>query len=356
MALETLKHNYANKKVLVTGHSGFKGSWLSIWLNELGAKVMGISLPPNNARDNFNATELKNKTETVFHDIRDYNKVIEVFDSFRPDIVFHLAAQPLVADSYKDPKFTYETNVCGTLNILEAIRTFKTKAGVMITSDKCYKNIEQIWAYRENDRLGGNDPYSASKACAELMINSYLKSFFESEDIYIASARAGNVIGGGDWSANRIVPDCFRALYEEKNIIIRSPNATRPWQFVLSPLKGYLLLGERLLKQEKEFCSSFNFGPSLEDTYTVYDVVSGIINNWGKGKVIVEETKTFSESKFLQIDSTKAKIELNWEPGLKFDEVVRFTTDWYKAMYSNKQVNMYDFCKKQIIKFSEGEK
>ena len=347
---------WKGKRVLVTGHTGFKGSWLSIWLNELGAEVLGVSLKPKSKLDNFCVTNIDSKIKSFYLDIRDFSRLNTLFKEFEPEIVFHLAAQALVGVAYEQPKTTFETNVIGTLNMLEAIKKSNSvKAGVFITSDKCYKNIEQIWGYKENDVLGGDDPYSASKGCAELVINSYIKSYFDKDGPLISSTRAGNVIGGGDWSEYRVVPDCFKALFSRKPILIRSPNATRPWQFVLEPLRGYIMLGERLFSELKNFSSCWNFGPSLKREYTVSDVANEIIKNWRNGKVVIKKNKKFHESSLLQLDSTKARTEIGWKAFLTFEESLRFTTEWYKYLYKDIKRDMYDFSVKQIKEYQEIE-
>lgn len=346
---------WKGKKVLVTGHTGFKGSWISIWLKKFGAEALGVSLEPKNELDNFCVAKLDSKIKNIYLDIRDFSKLDVVFKEFKPDIVFHLAAQALVGVAYEQPKLTFETNALGTLNVLESIRNSDSvKAGVFITSDKCYKNIEQIWGYKENDALGGDDPYSSSKACAEFIINSYSKNYCQNKKL-ICSVRAGNVIGGGDWSVNRIVPDCFRALFSEKPIIIRNLNSTRPWQFVLEPLRGYIMLGEKLFRGSKEFLGSWNFGPSPEKAYTVFDVANEITKNWGYGKIVIEKNNNFHENRLLQLDSTKARIELGWKPILTFEESISFTTKWYKFLYEDIKRDMHDFCVKQIEDYQEIE-
>ena len=348
----SFNNTYEGKKVLMTGHTGFKGSWLSIWLRELGAEVLGVSLKPKNELDNFNVTQLDSKIDSVFLDIRDFNGINNIFEEFKPEIVFHLAAQALVSISYKQPQLTFETNTMGTLNILEAIQNQDSvKAGVFITSDKCYKNIEQIWGYRENDVLGGDDPYSSSKACAEIIINSYIKSVRSKGGALIASARAGNVIGGGDWSEDRLVPDCFKSLFNNESITLRNPFSTRPWQFVLEPLKGYMMLGEKLLNGSKEYVGSWNFGPSQENVYTVNDVVNHIIDLWGDGQVNIQESPGFNESNLLQLDCTKSRTQLGWKPTLSFEESFRYTTDWYKYLKEDTSRDMYQFCVSQITKY-----
>ena len=348
----SFSNTYEGKKVLLTGHTGFKGSWLSIWLKELGAEVLGVSLKPKNELDNFNVTRLESKINSVFLDIRKYRDIHDVFEEFRPEIVFHLAAQALVSVSYNKPRLTFETNAIGTLNILEAIQNHDSvKAGVLITSDKCYKNIEQIWGYRENDVLGGDDPYSSSKACAEIIINSYIKNENSKGVALIASARAGNVIGGGDWSEDRLVPDCFRSLFVNESITLRNPLSTRPWQFVLEPLKGYLMLGEKLIKGSKKYVGSWNFGPSQENVYTVNDVVNHIIDLWGDGQVNIQESPGFNESNLLQLDCTKSRTQLGWKPTLSFEDSFRYTTDWYKYLKEDTSRDMYQFCVSQISKY-----
>jgi CDP-glucose 4,6-dehydratase len=343
---------YRGKKVLITGNTGFKGSWLSIWLMELGAEVLGVSLEPKNKLDNFNVSNLKTKTDTKIQDIRDYDSISSVFEEFKPEMVFHLAAQALVSTSYDDPRLTFETNFIGTLNILEAIKNQDSvKAGVLITSDKCYKNIEQIWGYRENDLLGGNDPYSASKACAEILINSYIKSCMTNNKALIASSRAGNVIGGGDWSENRLIPDSFKALYDDRPIIIRNSDSTRPWQFVLEPLKGYLMLGEQLLSGSENHVGSWNFGPPQDNIFTVGEVVEYIIRLWGKGEMQNKNNNMFSESNLLQLDCTKSITQLGWKPSLDFKSSFRFVTDWYKYLKENDNIDMYQFCVDQINEY-----
>ncbi len=343
---------WEGKKVLITGHTGFKGSWLSIWLTKLGAQVLGVSLEPKHALDNFHVSKLDSKIKSIYLDIKEFYLLNTIFKEFKPDIVFHLAAQALVGTAYAQPRTTFETNIIGTLNVLEAIRNNPfVKVGVIITSDKCYKNVEQIWGYRETDTLGGDDPYSASKGGAELVINSYIKNYFNKGDQLICSARAGNVMGGGDWSENRIVPDCFRSLFSGSQIIIRSPQSTRPWQFVLEPLRGYILLGEKLLQGMKEFSGSWNFGPSIEKAHTVQDVVKKIITNWGSGDLLIEQNNKFHENKLLQLDCTKSRMELGWKPVLSFEEIIRFTTEWYKYLYPNQETDMHDFCLKQIEEY-----
>lgn len=347
---------YKDKRVLITGHTGFKGSWLSIWLNELGANVVGYGLDPYTEDDNFIVSRLKDKIIDTRGDIRDCEKLQEVFTKYKPEILFHLAAQPLVRRSYEIPKETYEVNVMGTLNVLECIRnTDSVKVGVMITTDKCYENKEQIYPYRETDPMGGYDPYSSSKGCAEILIASYRNSFlspkdYEKHGTSIASARAGNVIGGGDWSKDRIVPDCIRNLIENKDIEIRNPNAVRPWQHVLEPLSGYLNLASKMYNDGLNFCSGWNFGPNIDSIVPVKTVAEIIINKWGKGKwVDLSNHSAVHEANLLCLDCTKARVKLGWEPKLNIDGAVEYTVDWYK---NYKNSNVYNLCRKQILEYS----
>ncbi|MGH4120184.1 CDP-glucose 4,6-dehydratase [Clostridium sp.] len=343
---------YKNKRVLITGHTGFKGSWLSIWLNELGAKVVGYGLDLYTEKDNFIVTGLKEKIIDIRGDIRNRQYLQEVFTKYKPEIVFHLAAQALVRLSYEIPKETYDVNVMGTLNVLECIRnTDSVKIGIMITTDKCYENKEQIWPYRETDPMGGYDPYSSSKACSEILIASYRNSFFNTNNYdkhgtAIASVRAGNVIGGGDWSKDRIIPDCIRALEENKDIEIRNPKAVRPWQHVLEPLSGYLLLASKMYVDGVSYCSGWNFGPNIDSIVSVKTVADIIINKWGKGKWIdISNKEAVHEANLLCLDCTKARVKLCWEPKLYIDEAIEYTVDWYKN-YKDKDV--FDLCVNQI--------
>lgn len=346
---------YKGKRVLVTGHTGFKGSWLSIWLSMLGAEVVGYSLDPTSKKGNFEACHLKNKIfADIRGDIRDYEHLTATIEKYQPEIVFHLAAQALVRTAYSNPKVTYETNTLGTVNVLEAVRNSScVKYVIMITSDKCYENIEQIWGYKETDRMGGYDPYSASKGCAELIISSYRNSYFN-PDCYdkhgkcIASVRAGNVIGGGDWSDNRLVPDCIRYIEAEKEIEIRNPTATRPWEHVLEPLSGYLKLGQKMMENPIDYASCFNFGPHISANKTVFEVVKCLVDYYGKGKVIdASDPNAVHENTLLNLDVTKAYVMLQWEAKWGLKEAVEKTVDWYKeALISS---DMYDFCVRQIL-------
>lgn len=328
---------FKDKRILITGHTGFKGSWLAIWLHSLGAEVIGIGLDPYSDKDNYVLTGIGEKIKAdIRADIRDGERMKEIFHEFRPEIIFHLAAQPLVRLSYEIPVETYQTNVMGTINILEAIRaTQSVKVGVMITTDKCYENKEQLWGYRENEPMGGYDPYSSSKGAAEIAISSWRRSFFNPDDYLkhgksIASVRAGNVIGGGDWALDRIIPDCIRALESNKPIEIRSPKSIRPWQHVLEPLGGYMLLAKKMWENPTFYCEGWNFGPRMESVSTVWDVATKVIENYGKGSLKdISNPSSLHEAKLLMLDISKAKFNLGWEPKMNIDETIKMTVNWY---------------------------
>lgn len=358
MAVDIFDGFYKGKRVLVTGHTGFKGSWLSIWLNELGADVVGVGLDPYSDKDNFVLSGIGSKIKAdIRADIRDGERMKEIFAEYKPEIVFHLAAQPLVRLSYDIPVDTYQTNVMGTINILEAIRaTDSMKVGVMITTDKCYENKEQIWGYRENEPMGGYDPYSSSKGATEIAIASWRRSFFNPEDYEkhgksIASVRAGNVIGGGDWALDRIIPDCIRALEAGKPIDIRSPKAIRPWQHVLEPLGGYMLLARKMWESPTEYCEGWNFGPRAESISTVWEVASKVVENYGSGELRdISDPDALHEAKLLMLDISKAKFRLGWEPRMDIDQTIAMTADWYRR-YRNE--NPYELCVRQIKQYSD---
>lgn len=352
-----LQDFYKGKNILVTGHTGFKGSWLSIWLHQMGANIIGLGLEPYSEKDNFVLSQIGQKITDIRGDIRDSSLVKSVFNRYKPDMVFHLAAQPLVRLSYDEPVSTYETNVMGTIHIMEAMRiTPETKVAIMITTDKCYENKEQLWGYRENDPMGGYDPYSSSKGCAELAISSWRRSFFAPEHYNehgkaIASVRAGNVIGGGDWAKDRIVPDCIRALEQNKAIEIRNPKAIRPWQHVLEPLYGYMLLGKKLWEHPTEYCEGWNFGPKLESVSTVWEVAEKITNQYQRGELKdCSNPKALHEANLLMLDITKAYLKLGWEPHLNISETIEFTVDWYMRYMTE---NVYDLCVEQINRYTE---
>lgn len=346
---------YKNKRVLVTGHTGFKGSWLCIWLKELGAEVIGYALDPYTDRDNFVLSGLSEKIIDIRGDIRNKEKIEKVFEDYKPEIVFHLAAQPLVRLSYDIPVETYEVNVMGTINIMEAIRkTEETKVGIMITTDKCYDNKEQIWGYRENEPFGGYDPYSSSKGAAEIAINSWRNSYFNPKEYEkhgkaIASVRAGNVIGGGDWAKDRIIPDCIRALESGETIEIRSPKSIRPWEHVLEPLSGYLLLGEKMVENPIKYSQGWNFGPNLDSIVTVWEIAEKVVGNYGAGSLKdVSNPNELHEAKLLALDIAKARFELGWKPTLNINETIELTVEWYKKYLEN---NVYGLCVEQIKRF-----
>lgn len=329
---------YKGRKVLITGHTGFKGSWLALWLAELGADVVGLSLYLPSDPCNFKACNLRQRLTHLEGDVRDEKCLFDTFSKFKPDIIFHLAAQPIVRRSFDEPKLTFETNLIGTVNVLECVRkTPSVRAGVVITSDKCYENVEWVWGYRENDRLGGKDPYSASKACAEIATHAYMRSYFSANDTpRLTTARAGNVIGGGDWAADRIVPDCVRAISAGRVLEIRNPGATRPWQHVLEPLSGYLLAGSRLLGGcEETRGSAFNFGPPHETSWSVGELTSEIARRWGAQgwRSTTAEATDGKECTNLKLNCDKALNVLGWRAVLLFEETVRLTVDWYKTFY-----------------------
>lgn len=347
---------YRGKRVLVTGHTGFKGSWLSIWLHELGAEVIGVAQDPFTERDNFVLSGIGQRIKAdIRADIRDGERMKEIFHQYQPEIVFHLAAQPLVRLSYDIPVETYQTNVMGSINILEAIRaTDSVKVGVMITTDKCYENREQIWGYRENEPMGGYDPYSSSKGAAEIAIASWRRSFFNPNDYEkhgksIASVRAGNVIGGGDWALDRIIPDYIKALEAGKPIEIRSPKAIRPWQHVLEPLSGYMLLVQKMWDEPVKYCEGWNFGPKAESITNVWDVASMVIENYGSGELKdLSDPNALHEAKLLMLDISKAKFQLGWEPRMSLDKCIQLVVDWYKRY---KEEDAYTLCVEHIEKY-----
>lgn len=326
---------FRGKRVLVTGHTGFKGSWLTLLLNGLGAEVMGYALAPEYAGGHFERLGLEKQIRHVTGDVRDLDRLRQEVAAFQPEIVFHLAAQALVRPSYVDPKTTFDVNVGGGVNLLEVVRTCESvRALVFITSDKCYENREWIWGYRETDTMGGHDPYSASKGAAELVFSSYLRSFFANRPEFgAATARAGNVIGGGDWAADRIVPDCVRALQAGKPITIRSPRATRPWQHVLEPLSGYLKLGARLFESGHTYDGSWNFGPHVGDVRTVLDVATAIASKFENGSVVVDEPRDKPhEAHLLQLNSDKARQLLQWDTRWNFEQTLAATGGWYREV------------------------
>lgn len=356
-----LQESYKGKKVFLTGHTGFKGPWMLKTLSLLGAEVKGYALDPLTKNDLFYLMDGDSICTSVIADLRDKKRLEEEIVSFQPDFVFHLAAQPLVRLSYEIPAETFEVNVIGTANVLDAVRILEKKCDVvLITTDKVYHNNEWIYPYRENDRLGGYDPYSASKACAELVIDSYRNSFFNINKYTehkkaIAVARAGNVIGGGDWSKDRLIPDIAKAFALEQPVVIRNPNSVRPWQHVLEPVVGYLLLGANLAKDPLKYSQSYNFGPHLSDALPVEEMLKLAIISWGKGEYVVEkEEGQPHEAGLLKLDISKAIAELKWQPKMNAQKAVSMTMDWYNEFAKNRS-NIIKVTTNQILCFLSEE-
>ena len=346
-----IKKFYRNKRVLITGATGFKGAWLSFWLNKLGSNVCTIGNNPNKNKSLFYGLKLQKKTSLKILDIRNYSKLNKVVKTFNPQIIFHLAAQPLIFESYKKPKETYEINSLGTLNLLEICRTAKSlKSLICVTSDKCYESNYSLKGFKESDKLGGKDPYSGSKACAEIIVKTYIDSFFKNSKIAVATARAGNVIGGGDWSENRLIPDAVRSINKNKTIIIRNPKFNRPWQHVLEPLYGYLWLGYKLTINKNKFSGAWNFGTNKNTVTNVEQIVKMILNFWGAGKYEIIKNKKFYEQLNLQLNISKAKKILKWTPKLTIKKSVELTVEWYRLALKEKN-NYEKITEKQIKKF-----
>lgn len=329
---------YKDKKVLITGHSGFKGSWLTYWLNCMGAQVTGISLPPPTEPNHINLLNID--FQNHYQNINYKEEVEQIILNTEPDIIFHMAAQPLVRLSYEQPHETYLTNVIGTVNVLDAARKVKNlKAIVVVTSDKCYENKEWLWGYRENEPMGGADPYSSSKGCAELVTAAYRNSYFSGEGTaLLASSRAGNVIGGGDWARDRIIPDMINSALRKEALSLRYPNATRPWQHVLEPLSGYLCIGMKLLEGNKAYADGWNFGPENDNNLTVLELVDASYKYWKEIKYKISNEKHPYEANFLMLDSTKAQKLLHWKPVWNFNDTVKYTIGWYKSFYENEKI------------------
>lgn len=355
--LSELKECYEGKKVFLTGHTGFKGSWMLKILSMLGAEVKGYALAPNNDNDFYHLIKGDRLCDSVINDLRDRDSLKNAVLEFQPDFIFHLAAQPLVRLSYEIPSETFEVNAIGTANLLDAVRLLNKSCNiVLITTDKVYHNNEWLYPYREEDRLGGYDPYSASKACTELVIDSYKNSFFNT-NLYqkhqktIAVGRAGNVIGGGDWSKDRLIPDIAKALSTEQVIIVRNPKSIRPWQHVLEPVAAYLLLGMKLLSDPLEFNKAYNFGPHASDALPVEEMLKLAIQSWGSGAFSVETLEGQPhEAGLLKLDISRAIAELKWKPKLNAELAVKMTMDWYKS-FANKPENISEFTSDQILQF-----
>jgi CDP-glucose 4,6-dehydratase len=333
---------WQGRRVLITGHTGFKGSWLSLWLEHLGANVCGVALNPPTDPNLFTQARVAQGVRSEISDIRDLERLKSIVNEYCPEIVFHLAAQALVRDSYNDPVGTYATNVLGTVNLLESVRACDSvRVVVVITSDKCYKNEEWVWAYRESDQLGGYDPYSNSKACAELVVSSYRSSFFppaqyHKHGVAIASARAGNVIGGGDWAKDRLIPDIMRSFAAKEIVKIRRPDAVRPWQHVLEPISGYLRLAERLITGGIQYSGAWNFGPDYTNAKPVRWIVERLTKDWGEdGKWEIDTEESPHEAQSLKLDWSKASASLDWNPVLPLTEALRLTVDWYRRLNRN---------------------
>lgn len=343
MVAQDFLRTFAGSRVLITGHTGFKGSWLTFLLKEIGAEVLGYALPPEQSASHFASLGLAKIIHHVEGDIRDAEKLSATMRQFRPEFVFHLAAQALVKTSYDDPTGTFNTNVTGSVNLLEAVRQCDSvRSLVYITSDKCYENLEWVWGYRENDRLGGHDPYSASKAAAEIAFSAYAHSFFSNRpELGAASTRAGNVIGGGDWAADRIVPDCIRAIHANQPIRLRNPASTRPWQHVLEPLSGYLLLAARLRQSPSTYAGSWNFAPISGEVQTVQDVAEHIVARFGRGSVSsVPGNPRLHESRLLHLNCDKAQQLLGWRPRWDMGKALTMTVDWYKAVLEGAEASV----------------
>ena len=352
---------YRDKKVLITGNTGFKGSWLTVWLLKLGAKVIGISKDTPTTPSMFEKLELESKIKYYQEDIRDSDKIINIISKEKPDFIFHLAAQPIVSLSYSNPIETLSSNIMGTANILEALRVINYPVIIiMITSDKAYDNVEQVWGYKEDDKMGGKDIYSSSKGGAELVIKSYYQSFFKNNpNIKLAIGRAGNVIGGGDWAKDRIVVDCMEAWSKKEAVEIRSPKATRPWQHVLEPLSGYLNLGQVLYQDNSLDGEAFNFGPRAEQNHTVRQLLSDLSRYWHFNRVddafIVTDNIPFHEAGLLKLNCDKALFYLKWQSNLEYRDTIKFTSKWYYKFY-NKNDNMLKRTLKQISKYENMAK
>lgn len=353
---------WKNKTVLITGHTGFKGSWLSLWLQELGANVFGYALSPPTNPSLFELAQIEKGMVSLQKDIRDFDALLAAVEKYQPEIVFHMAAQSLVRESYKKPMETYQVNVMGTVHLLEAIRQRKeTKVVVNVTSDKCYKNHGWIWGYRESESLEGHDPYSSSKACSELVTSAFRNSFFSSDKdsqqhLSLASVRAGNVIGGGDWATGRLIPDCIKAWLKSETVSIRYPESVRPWQFVLEPLAGYMLLAEKLYEQGKAFAGAWNFGPDEEGAKSVQYVISKLASLWGeKARWEINSDGHPHEAHYLKLDCSKAKTKLHWNPCWNLTTALQKTVEWYQV-YQKQPDRLRKKTLEQIREYMEIQK
>lgn len=348
---------WAGKKVLMTGHTGFKGSWLSLWLQNIGVELIGYSLPPPTRPSLFDLAQVGKGMVSIDGDIRDFSRLKQVLTDYGPEIVIHMAAQSLVLRSYLNPIETYATNVMGTVHLLEAIRQVDgVKVVINVTSDKCYKNYEWVWGYREDEPMEGHDPYSNSKGCAELVTSAFRNSFFhpsrsDQHGVALASVRAGNVIGGGDWAEDRLIPDIMRAMIERRPVVIRNPNAVRPWQYVLEPLYGYLLLAERLWEEGSKYAEGWNFGPSYEDTKPVSWIVEQLTQMWGPNvRWQLDNGDQPHEANYLKLDCSKAKMKLGWEPRTNLNLALEWINEWYREYHQKN--DMRKVTEAQIAKFN----
>ena len=348
---ETQTNFWQNKRVIITGHTGFKGTWLSTWLGLLGAKLCGISLAPDTTPSLFELTNMHKRLTSHIVDVRNYDQVEKIFREFNPEIVIHMAAQPLVRESYKNPSETYSTNVMGTVNVLEACRScIDLRAIVCVTTDKVYENKEWYWGYRENEAMGGHDPYSSSKGCTELVCSAYRRSFFSENKVSLATARAGNVIGGGDWSKDRLIPDILRALEKQRVVEIRNPHAIRPWQHVLEPLSGYLDLAKALYCNGERFSGAWNFGPEDSDALSVNKICEKLISSWGSNaEYQIQAGNHPHEAQYLKLDISKVKRELGWRPRWDLHKAIEMIVRWHKAFLNEECV--ISICEEQIIEF-----
>jgi len=344
---------WGGRRVFVTGVTGFKGSWLALWLREFGARVVGYSLPPPTRPSLFELAGLADSLEWIEGDVRDLARLRRTLRAAAPEVVFHLAAQPLVRASYELPVETFETNLLGTVHLLDAARDeASVRAVVVITSDKCYENREWCWPYREDDPLGGHDPYSASKACAEVAASAYYRSFLRARGVGVATARAGNIVGGGDWARDRIVPDSIAALSRRESVLVRSPSSERPWQYVLDPLRGYLSIAERLAIEPATFSQPWNFGPDPDAVRSVAEIVGAICETWGGGVGWhAPEAQQHHEAQLLALDASKARRVLGWRPRLGFTQAVQWTVAWYKAHQGGE--DMRDFTLRQLRAYED---
>lgn len=346
---------WKNKKILMTGHTGFKGSWLSLWLQSMGANVVGYALAPPSHPSLFDVARVAEGMISLEGDVRNIDQLQAAMEQHQPEIVIHMAAQSLVRYSYQNPVETYATNVIGTVNVLEAVRqTSSVKTVVVITSDKCYENREWVWGYREHEAMGGYDPYSSSKGCAELVTAAYRQSFFNKKEniVAVASVRAGNVIGGGDWAADRLIPDIVRAISENRPMLVRNPNAIRPWQHVLEPLSGYFLLAQRLYEEGADYAEGWNFGPSDDDAKPVQWIVERYTQLWGEGASwALDQSEHLHEAHYLKLDCSKARMRLDWRPKWSLAQALENITAWHKAHKQGK--NMREFSLKQIAAYQE---